>query len=164
MVEQLADHDRAFDAGVLGDLPDRSLQGAADDIDAGFLVFVVALGLDGLGSPEQRHAAAGNDAFLDRSAGRIQRVVDAVLLVLHLDLGRAADLDHRNTAGELGKPLLQLLLVIIGRRVFDLLLDLADAGLDVRLLAGAVDDRGVVLADGNALGLAEHVDRRRSRA
>ena len=38
------------------------------------------------------------------------------------------------------------------------LLDLADAAFDVFLLAGAVDDRGVVLGDLDALGFAEHVD------
>ena len=94
---------------------------------------------------QQRHAAAGDDAFLDRGAGRVERVIDAVLALLHLDLGGAADPDHRNAAGELGQPLLQLLLVVVGGGVLDLRLDLGDAGLDLRLLAGAVDDRGVVL-------------------
>jgi hypothetical protein len=47
----------------------------------------------------------------------MKRVVDAVLALLHLDLGRAADLDHGNAAGELGQPLLQLLAVIVGRGV-----------------------------------------------
>ncbi len=35
----------------------------------------------------QGDAAARNDAFLDRRTGRVQRVVDAVLALLHLDLG-----------------------------------------------------------------------------
>ncbi len=37
---------------------------------------------------DQRDAAAGDDAFLDRRTGRVQRVFDAGLLFLHLDLGR----------------------------------------------------------------------------
>ncbi len=37
--------------------------------------------------------------------------------------------------------------------------DLVGAGLDVGLLAGAVDDRGVLLLDPHLLGLAEHVER-----
>src|SRR5580704_11857347 len=37
-LEQLADHDRAVDAGVLGDQPNRRLQRAADDVDADLLV------------------------------------------------------------------------------------------------------------------------------
>ena len=61
----------------------------------------------------ERGAAARNDAFLDRRAGRVESVVDAVLALLHLDLGRAADLDHGNAAGELRQPLLQLLTVVI---------------------------------------------------
>ena len=97
-------------AGVLGDLADRRLDRLADDVDAAGLVVVGALeAFERLGRVEQRGAAAGDDAFLDRGAGRVERVVDAVLALLDLDLGRAADLDHRNAAGQLGQPLLQLL-------------------------------------------------------
>ena len=63
--------------------------------------------------PQQRHAAARQDAFLDRCTRRIQRVVDAVLLLLDLDLGRAADSDHRDAARELRQALLQLLSIIV---------------------------------------------------
>ena len=112
--------------------------------------------LDGI---EQRHAAAGDDALLDRGAGRVHGVVDPVLALLHLDLGRAADADHRDAARELRQPLLQLLAVVVGGGLLDLRLDLADAALDVLLLAGAVDDRGVLLLDAHLLGLAEHVER-----
>ncbi len=78
---------------------------------------------------------------------------------LHLDLGGTADLDHGDAAGELGEPLLQLLAVIVGGRVLDLLLDLGDARLDIGLLAAAIDDRGVILGDDHLLGAAEHVER-----
>jgi hypothetical protein len=44
----------------------------------------------------------------------VQRVFDAGLLLLHLDLGGGTDLDHRNTAGQLGHALLQLLAVVVG--------------------------------------------------
>src|SRR3546814_1171498 len=95
---------------------------------------------------------------LDRGAGRVHRVVDAILALLHLDLGRAADPDHRHAAGQLRQPLLQLLAVVVGGGVLDLRPDLAAAGLDVLLLAGAVDDGGLVLGDRDALGGAEHVE------
>src|SRR4026209_3013201 len=62
------------------------------------------------------------------------------------------------TSGELCQPLLQLLLVVVRGGVLDLLLDLGNARLDVGLLAGAVDDRGVVLGDRHLLRLAKHVD------
>jgi hypothetical protein len=60
---------------------------------------------------------------------------------------------------KLGKPLLELLAVVIRDSLFDLRLDLADAGFDVLFLAGAVDDRGVLLVDHDFAGAAEHVDR-----
>ena len=41
--QHLADDDRAFHAGVVGDLADRSLQRLPDDSDAGLLVRVLAL-------------------------------------------------------------------------------------------------------------------------
>ena len=119
---------------------------AQHDVDAGLDVGVVRLQLlDRLLGAEQRDAAAGNDALLDRRTGGIERVVDAVLPLLDLDLGRAADADDRDAAGELRQPLLQLLLVVVRGRLLDLRLDLADAGLDLLLLAGAVDDGGGLL-------------------
>ena len=108
---------------------------------------------------QQRHAAAGHDAFFDGRAGRVERIVDAVLLFLDLGLGGAADADDRDAAGELGQPLLQLLLVVVGGGLLDLRLDLADARRDVGLVAGAVDDGGRVLVDQHALGAPEHVER-----
>src|SRR5256886_16581614 len=60
---------------------------------------------------------------------------------------------------ELGEPLLQLLLVVVGRRLLDRGLDLFDAALDRVVLALAADDGGVVLVDDDALGLAEIVER-----
>ena len=112
-----------------------------------------------LDGAQQRDAAAGRHAFLDRGAGGVERVVDAVLLFLHFDFGRAADADHRDAARELGETLLELLTVVVRGGLLDLRLDLGDAGLDVLLLAGAVDDRGVLLLDAHPLGAAEHGER-----
>src|SRR5208282_1676720 len=107
----------------------------------------------------KRDAAAGQDAFLDRGARRMHRVVDAILALLDLDLSGPADPDHRNAAGELGQPLLQLLAIVVGRGLLDLRLDLRNARLDVGLLAAAVDDRGVLLVDHHLLGFAKHGQR-----
>ena len=98
----------------------------------------------------QRHAAAGHDALLDRRAGGGEGVLDAVLLLLELDLGGGADLDDRHAAGQLGQPLLELLLVVVGGRVLDLGLDLLDAALDLGSRAVALDDRRVVLVGDDA--------------
>ena len=108
--DDLADHDRALDARVLGDLADRSLQRLQHDVDAGLDLGVVVGELaDRRLGAQQRDAAAGHDALLDRGLGRVHGVVDAVLLLLDLDLGRAADADHRDAARELGQTLLELL-------------------------------------------------------
>src|SRR3546814_5598987 len=69
-----------------------------------------------LGRIEKRRTAAGDDAFFDRGAGRVEGVVDAVLAFLHFDFRSAADLDHGNTAGELRQTFLQLFLVIVAGR------------------------------------------------
>src|SRR5262249_48825976 len=89
-------------------------------------------------------------------AGGVERVLGPILLLLPLDLGGAADADHRNAAREFGEPLLQLLTVVVRGGLLDLLLDLTDAGLDVLLLAGAVDDGRLLLLDDHLLGAAEH--------
>jgi hypothetical protein len=87
----------------------------------------------------------------------VQGVFDAGLLLLHLHLGGGTDLDHGHTAGELGDALLQLLAVVVGGGLLDLGADLLDAGLDVGLGAGAVDDGGVFLGDLDLLGGAQVV-------
>src|SRR6185369_2633984 len=96
------------------------------------------------------------DAFLDRGAGGVERVLDAVLLFLDLNLGSAADADHRNAAGELGQTFLQLLLVVVRGGLLDLRLDLLHARLDLVLLAGTLDDGGLLFLDDHLLGAAEH--------
>ena len=113
---------------------------------------------------DQRGAAAGDDALLDRRAGSRDRVLDAVLALLELDLGVGTDADDPDAAGELGEPLLQLLAVPVGVGVVDLAADLPDAVLDLVRLAAAVDDGGVVLVDDDAPRGAEHLEADASRA
>src|SRR5262245_48786611 len=57
------------------------------------------------------------------------------------------------------RPLLQFFAIIVGGGLFDLRLDLVNTRFDVGFLAGAVDDRRVLLVDHHLLGTAEHVDR-----
>ena len=102
-------------------------------------------------------AATGDDALLDRRTRRGKRVLDAVLLLLELDLGCGADFDDGNAAGELGETLLELLAVPVRVGLFDLPLDLGDPTLDLVLGACAVDDRRVVLGDNDASGTAQKV-------
>src|SRR5262245_52504414 len=157
LLEHLADDDGAVFTGVDRDLAGRRGERLAHDLDAGLLVVVLGLdALELLGGAEQGDAAARHDAFLDRGAGGVHRVINAILALLHLDLGRAADADHRDAAGELGQTLLQLLAVVVRGGFLDLRLDLLNASLDVGLLAGTVDDGGVLLVDHHLLGAAGH--------
>src|SRR4029077_5884125 len=71
----------------------------------------------------------------------------------------AADADHRDAAREFGQPLLELLAIVIRGGFLDLCLDLGNTPLDIALLTGTVDDRGVLLVDHQLLGLAEHGER-----
>src|SRR5258707_7693830 len=157
LLEYLADDHRAVLARIDRDLARGPGKRLAHDLDAGLLVVVLGLdALELLGGAQQGDAAARYDAFLNRRTGRMHRVVNAILALLHLDFGRAADADHRDAACELGQTLLQLLTVVVRGGFLDLCLDLADAGFDVGLLAGTVDDGGVLLVDHHLLGAAEH--------
>ena len=107
---------------------------------------------------DERGATAGDDALLDRGARRGDGVLDAVLLLLQLHLGGGADLDHADTAGELGEALLELLAVPVGVGVLDLGLDLVDAAIHGVTVARAVDDGRVVLGDDDTARLAEDLE------
>ena len=81
-----------------------------------------------------------------------------MLALLELDLGGRADLDHRDAAGQLGQPLLQLLAVVVGVRLLDLGTDLVDPTGDLVGVAATLDDRGLVLGDDDLAGGAEQLD------
>ena len=85
----------------------------------------------------------------------MQGVFNASLLFLHFRLGCGTNVDHGNTASQLGQTLLELFAVIIGSGLVDLAADLLNTTLDVGCRAGTFDNRGVVLVNGHALGTAE---------
>src|SRR5207302_4580333 len=156
----LVQHDRGLLARVGDDLTQRLFQGAAHDLDAGLLVGVVALDLvQGAAGADVSDSAAGDDAFLDRRAGRVQRVLYAGLSFLHLDFGRGAYLDDRNAASELGHPLLQLFLVVVAGDFLDLGADALHPRLDRLGIAGPVDEGGLFLVYFDALCLAQVLQR-----
>src|SRR5262249_35653707 len=111
--------DAAVDAGVLGDPAQRLLERGPDDAGPGRSV---ALGLqlaDRRLPAQQRDAAAGHDALLDRGAGGVMRVLDARLELLHLGLGRRSNSDDGDAAGELRQALLQLLPIVVRGGLLD---------------------------------------------
>src|SRR5207302_2791826 len=120
----------------------------------GFVIVELEL-LDRSEAAEQRRAAAGDDTFLDSRAGGVHSVFDTGLLFLQFGFGGCADLDDGDAADQLGKALLELFLVVVAGGVFDLRADLLHTAFDVRGLAGAFDNRGVVLVDGDLLRAAE---------
>ena len=127
----LLDNDAALKAGVDGDLAQRGGERQLDDASAGGLV---ALELEALervvAGLDQRDATTGDDALFDGSLRVANGVLDAVLALLELDLGRRARLDDGDAARELGEALLELLAVVVGVGVLDLRADLLDATLD----------------------------------
>src|SRR5581483_10837249 len=119
--------DRALEARVGRELPERLLERAEDDLRTRLLVTLEGaehLVADRVRGVDERDAATGDLTLLEGRTSSLQRVLDAVLLLLHLGLGGRADLDHRDTAGQLREALLELLAVEVGVGVLDLLLQL----------------------------------------
>ncbi len=151
----LVDDHRAFQTAVFNDLAQRLLERPADNLHAELLALVIAALLQRLEAPDEGDPAARDHAFLDRRAGRVERILDPSLLLLHLGLGGRSHVDHRDPADQLREPLLELLPVVVAGGLFNLSADLLHPRLDLLLRAGAVDDRGVILVHGHPLGATE---------
>jgi hypothetical protein len=81
----------------------------------------------------------------------MESVLNSCLLLLHLALGCGTNVDDCHTAGELGQTLLELLAVVIRRRLVDRGFQLLDTSLDLVVIALTVDQRGRLLVDENPL-------------
>src|SRR5204863_255497 len=79
-LDLVADHG-ALEPRVAHDLAERLLEGAADDPRPRGLVALELERRHRGDAAYERHAAAGDDALLDRGARRVERVVDPVLLL-----------------------------------------------------------------------------------
>src|SRR5262249_40412820 len=106
----------------------------------------------------QSYAAAGDDSLFHGCARRMHRIFHAGFLLFHFGFGRSADFDHRHAADQLRQPLLQFLAVVVAGGLVDLAANFLHAAFDLSVLALALDDGGVVLVDGDLLGLAEILD------
>ncbi|KAI6747533.1 hypothetical protein HG530_015843 [Fusarium avenaceum] len=160
LVSELTNDNRALKTGVLDDGAGRAGDGVLDDADTELLVKVgsrdVVKGLSrGL---DQGSTTTGEDTLLNSSTGGVQGIDESVLLLTDLDLGGATDLDDGDTARELSKALLELLLLVLGGgRVSDDTTDLLTSLSNGILAAVTVEDNGVLLGDGDGTGGAEHV-------
>src|SRR3954453_815090 len=155
--------DRALEARVRRELAERLLERADDDLRARRLVTVERaedVVLDRVRRIDECDAAARDLTLLERRACGLESVLDAVLLLLHLGLGRSSDLDDGNAARQLRKALLKLLAVKVRVGRLDLRLDLLDARLYRVGLARTVDERRRVLVDDDATCAAELRDLR----
>lgn len=153
---QFAGHNRTVNAGVFGNLTDRSLNGLADNVYADSLILIGRRErFQSLVRVKQSYAAAGDNAFLDRGTGCVQSIINAVFLFLYFNFRSAADFDYCHTAGNLGQTFLQLFAVIVRRGFLNLFADLIGTGLDQVLLSVTVDNGGFVLGNFNLLAGAE---------
>jgi hypothetical protein len=155
-------NDGALGAGVLDNLASGVGDGVLDDGNSELLVEVGSLDrVKSVGSGlEKSSTTAGQDTLLNSSAGGVQSINDAILLLANLNLGSTANLDDGDTTGELSKTLLELLLLVlrgggISHDTTDLLAALGNGVLG----ALAVEDNGVLLGDGDGTSGAEHVSR-----
>src|SRR5690606_8234625 len=83
----------ALETAVDGDLLQRGLDRHLDDVGTGRLVAHELQRLERARRLDERDAATGDDALLDGRLGVAHGVLDAVLALLELDLGRGAGLD-----------------------------------------------------------------------
>src|SRR5258707_3784128 len=86
-------------------------------------------------------------------------ILHASLLLLHLGLGRGADIDYGDTTGELSQPLLQFFAIIVRSGFLDLTPDLVNSALDIFGRTFALNYRRVFFVDGHALGSAQIIQR-----
>jgi hypothetical protein len=103
----------------------------------------------------QGDAAARDDAFFHCGTGCIESVLDARLLLFHLELARSAHLDDGDAAYELHEALLKLVLVEFVVFARELRAKLPDASGELLFAAGAADDRRLVLVERDAASAAE---------
>ncbi|KAJ0166013.1 hypothetical protein CTA2_9100 [Colletotrichum tanaceti] len=160
LVGELANNDGALKTGVLDNAASGAGDGVLDNGNTELLVEVGSLDvLQGQGRGlDQGGTTTGQDTLLNGGASSVQCIDEAVLLLADLDLGGATNLDDGNTARELGKTLLKLLLLVVrGGGVAHDTTDLLAALSDGVLGALAVQEDGVLLGDGDRASGAEHV-------
>ena len=159
----LLNNHSTFEAGINGNLAKWFLHRLANDGTTGLLVVGATTHLvDSVLGTEQSNTPTGDDTLFDSGSCRLDRVLDAVLLLFELDLGGRADLDDGYaTRASLARRSWSFSLIPIRVGVLDLPLDLLDPSLRQPAFAGSVtiDDGGVVLGDDDLAGsVTQHVE------
>ena len=145
-VLDLLNHYCAFFTGIGHDLAEGFFDGAKHDVDTGGLIVIGTLEVfKRLHATDVGHTATGDNAFGDSRTGCRKSIVNAVFLLLHLYFAGSAYMENGNTACELGETFLEFFAVIIACGLLDLGLDLSHTACDSFLVAGTVDNSGVLL-------------------
>ena len=150
----LVHNNAGLEAGVEGDLLQRGVDGAADDVRAGCRRLSAAgwrmpWRRPGSGQRHHRH-----DAFFNSSLRVADSVLNAVLRSLSsTSVAAPALMTATPPASWPGVP--ALLAVVVRIRVLDLGADLGNAASDLVGVACTFDDGGLVLGDNNLAGLAQ---------
>src|SRR5580700_4963407 len=140
------------------ELAERRLHGVTYDVEAkGFVALKVKL-VECFLRPDERDAASGQDAFFYGSACGLQRSLDSRLFFFQLLLGCGANVDDRDTRGESGQTLDELFAIVVVLGFVDLKANLLGTGLNVRRVAGCLDDGSSFMIDDNVLCPAELLD------
>ncbi len=149
---------RTFTSGIIGDLTNRFFKSSEQNISAKrLLTFYVKCGKC-FEASEISNATTRNNAFFDSSTGCVQCIFNSRLLLFHLNLSCSTNIDDSNTANQFGKSLLQFLTIIVRSGILNLGTDLLDTSGKLLFITGAVNKRGVVFIDDNALTGAEVID------
>ncbi len=132
---------------------------AEHDVDTcGFILVGTAETFGILDCADIGYTATGNDTFGYCCTGCAESVVNAVLLLLHLNFGGCADMEHCHTACQFGKAFLEFLTVVVALCLFDLRLDLCNTCCDGVLVACPVNDGGGFLVHGYLFSSSEHIE------
>ena len=95
----LVDDHRTVNTRIGSNLTQRLLNGLGHNMNTSSLIVILTLQtLKSLGSTDIRHSASGQIALLDSSAGSIQRILNPILLLLHLNLSGGTHIKHSHTA------------------------------------------------------------------
>src|SRR6266567_3620010 len=154
-IVDLSQHDGAFFTGVLGDLAQRLYESTLHNVDADLLIALDLQLVECGDAAGQGYTAARDDAFFHRRTGCVHGVLDTSLLLFHFRLGRGANFDYSQATDQFRQPLLQLLAVVVAGGLIDLAANFLHPAFDVGVLAFTFDDGGVVLVNGDLLGLSE---------
>src|SRR5438876_1293769 len=96
-----AHNDRTFVASIGNDQPNGLFESALHNNYADLFVAFEFQLLKSRNRSQECDATARYDTFVHSSTGRMHRIFDARLLLLHFRLGRGADLDDSHTADKL---------------------------------------------------------------